>query len=71
MGHQTQCKELLSREQTLLSCINTMQDRFEEIREGINNNDHTFAAQAFAVAYLRAYGILIGWRMEEELEGRE
>ncbi len=65
MGHQTQVKELLAREQILLSCINTMQDRFNEARE--KGCDY-LAAQTFAIAYLRAYGILIGWRMPEELE---
>ncbi len=69
MGHMTQCKELLARKQILLSCINTMQDRFEEMcgGEGVNY----LTAQSFASAYLRAYGILIGWKKEEELEGRE
>ncbi len=69
MGHQTQVKDLLAREQTLLSCINTMQDRFEEMcgGEGVNY----LTAQSFASAYLRAYGILIGWKREEKETGGE
>ncbi len=79
LGHQTQVKELLEREQILLSCINTMQDRFEEVRKNVYTDS---ATRGFSMAYLRAYEILTGSPLgfteeevdqvnPEELEGRD
>ena len=51
LGHQTIAKELLAREQVLLSCINVMHDR-----RGPDEVDE----RAFTLAYLQAYQILTG-----------